>query len=388
MRSLRRSVAGVGALVVALLVALAVVLTPADTASGASGTPRATAPAADGPGLGTDPRLSVGAVTVSRSAVAVSGVATVPVTITARATYAAAPGDPPDSAGMSVLALVLDNGPLPPRPQSGQGLVVPLVRVAGTPRDGTWRGVAHIGSVRNGTLRVVGAWADPCFTCGQMFEPTPVDGPTIGVDGRSIPRIALTLSPDPVALTAPSVTLRATVVDSGTGRPYRAPVRVWFAHDNVCAEGEAFVSRATQAGVATLRLDTRRDKLMRWLQCAFVYGPATDSTGAKVTLVATGAHFDVTTTLTLTPAARSVRAGRPLVVRGRVAGAASVDYLQVSVQRLIGRSQWRTLVTAPLSRGAYTATVRSSTRGTLRLRAALVQQGVRGACAPVAVAVR
>lgn len=376
---LRRVVTVAAALVAALLVAMATpVVAPVSAAIGAPAARTQLAPAVDPPVTPrADPYMSVDELTVSRTSVAVSGVATVPVTVTVKAHS--------NGPSMQVLSLLWHHEP--DSSQTGNP-VIPLLRLAGTPTDGTWRGVLHVGSVHNGTLRPDEIVADYCYVCGWPDDAIPVEGPAISVAGSHIPRISLTLRPNPVALSASSVSLRAGVLDSQTGRPYRSPVAVWFGYDSVCAEGGANHRRMTVDGVATLRIDTRRDKAMLGLHCVFLNGPERDSEGSVVTLASVGEFFHVTTTLTSTPSAWSVRAGRPLVVRGRVAGANDRTFIEVTVQRLVGRSQWRELTTVPQSNGAYKATIRPSTRGTLTLRATLVHQGVRGTSTPVTVTVR
>lgn len=323
-----------------------------------------------------DPGVTVGKITLSRSSVAASGVATVPVTVTASARVT-------DSEAMDTLVLGFIGRRSGQQPSS---LYVPLKRITGTPTDGVWRGVAHVGSVHDGTLKATRAFRDPCWTCGGDVPSIEISGPSLTVRGTHIPRLTITAAPDPVALSAHRAELRARVLDSDTGAPYAKPVTVWFAYDNVCVEYEATDARVTRDGVARLVLDTRRDKrMLLGLHCAYLYGPK-DSAGEKVPLTADGTAFDVTSTVTIRPAARSVRVNRPLTIRGTIADANSLDQLQVKVQRLVGRSQWRTLATAQAPHGRYTATIRYGTRGRLTLRT-IVDGQVRATSPRVVVTV-
>lgn len=326
-----------------------------------------------------EPGVVVGSITLSRASVAASGLATAPVTVTAAARAT-------DSEPMETLTLAFQGeDPTPPGVQ--RDLLVPLTRVSGTATDGVWRGIAHVGSVHDGTLRITTAYRDACWTCGAEPIPIPVNGPSLTVRGSHVPRISIKPTPNPIALSARSATLRATVTDSTTGRPYASPVTVWFDYESMCVEYGARYPHVTRGGVARLVLDTRRDKsMLLGLHCAFVYGPE-DSAGDKVPLVVDGAWFDVTSTVTIRPAAHSVRVNRPLVIRGRIADASSLDFLNVKVQRLVGRTRWRTMVTADARQGRYTAKIRYGTRGRLTLRT-VVDEQMRATSTPTVVRVR
>lgn len=377
-------------LLVLLTALVAVLLSPLPAATGqplevagdtgAWGAPRAASGAAQlAPAVGTNAAaLEVGAITLSRSSVAASGVATVPVTVTAQAKTT-------DSEPMSRLVIAFERDRPPPAGVL-PALFVTMERVSGTPTDGVWRGVAHVGSVYDGTLTATAALRDPCWTCGTDVLSADLAGPSIRVRGSHIPRIQVAAVPNPIALSARAATVRATVIDSDTGRAFAKPVTVWFAFDNVCVEGEATTSRATVGGVARLALDVRRDKnALLGLHCAFLYGPK-DTAGQKVPLVANATYFDVTSTVTIRPAASSVRVNRPLRVSGTIADARSLDVLTVSVQRLTGRSQWRTLATATATNGRYSTNIRYGTRGRLTLRT--VVQGVKATSRTTVVTVR
>lgn len=314
-----------------------------------------------GVGDSVDDGVRLGRITLSRTRVAASGVATVPVAVTVPVTVT-------DGQPLDTLTIAFKRLGTPP-PGAEPSLYVPLKRVSGTASEGVWRGIAHIGSVHHGTLKVDEARRDWCWICGNLDDRRlPLDGPSIQVRGSHIPRISLTTTPKPVRLSARNATLAARVIDSDTGRPYVKPVRAWFGQGFDCLQWGGLTARVTDRGVARLVLDTKDKSALLTNHCVYLYGPR-DAAGEQVPLVSESVNFDATSTISIRPAANSVRAKAPLTIRGAIADANGVDGLSAKVQRLIGRTQWRTMATVPVTNGQYTATIRYGAPGRLTLRA-------------------
>lgn len=324
------------------------------------------APAAD------NPSLRVSSITADRAAVSVSGLATTPVVLTVAATSTDTSPLPDPRAGVDRLVVLLDHpsGHRPP-PGARDHLLVPLVRVSGTRTDGLWRGVARIGSVHAGTLRAVGVYADPCFTCGIDPQMTRVDGPVIRVAGTHVPRLEAGGLPRPVTAGASSVRLVGRLVDSATGRGYGTRVTLHETFDNLCVEAEGGdVLRATPNGSFDARIDTRRVRRQLWLNCVRLYARSPASDGSLVPLLGAGVTFDARTSLHARPSASAVRVGRAFRVTGRLGD--PIGGCAVTVQRLRGATQWRGVATAPEGRGGtFTARVTPTVRGRGVYRAVL-----------------
>lgn len=282
-----------------------------------------------------EPEVTVGSVTLSRTAVAVSGVNTVrvDVQITAHVPLAAAIE--------TRLAVYLER-------QGPGGSVDHLVagnllRTAGTGADGVWSGPLWVPSTANGPFKVTAAslWYNDQGAQG-MVVPTPYAGPALQVTGVHQPRISATSSPNPVPKGS-GYALVGRVLDSATGQPYASTVRVEIGVDNQCVEPGAVAIRTNTSGYFARQLAPAAFGI---LNCALIR--TGDVTVVGVSFVARGPGD-----LTAAPTTAAARAGSTVLVEGRARNAALCP---VVLQRLRGATQWR---------GASLARVRASGRLTL-----------------------
>jgi hypothetical protein len=282
-----------------------------------------------------EPGVTVGSLTLSRAAVAVSGVNTVRVDVQVTAHVPAA-----ETSSIELAVYLERQGP-------GGTLrylnAVNLPRTSGTGADGVWSGPLWVPSTANGPFKVtaVSTWTFDSGSQG-MVTPTPHDGPALQVTGVHQPVISATTSPNPVPKgSGYSVTGR--VIDGATGQPYASTVRVEIGVDNQCAEGGAIGIRTNTSGYFARRLTP---DAFGALNCAFIL-----TTGVEV--VGVGLFARRPGELSAAPAAPSARAGTTLSVLGRASTAALCP---VVLQRLRGATQWR---------GVSLARVRASGRLTL-----------------------
>lgn len=134
-----------------------------------------------------DPKLSVSAVTLGRTVVAVSGLNRVAVPVTVKGGY-----DSDDPMNDTMLFNVFL------RRTGGSGAISwmaagYLTRTAGTLKNGTWTGVVEVPSTANGTFRVYGVLhgATVDGSAGSMTTPTQYDGPSLAVTGLHVPKLGV-----------------------------------------------------------------------------------------------------------------------------------------------------------------------------------------------------
>lgn len=282
-----------------------------------------------------EPELTVSSVSLSRSAVTVSGVNTVRVDVQVTAHV------PLAATTETRLAVYLD--------RQGAGgsindlVAKDLVRTAGTGADGVWSGPLWVPSTANGLFKVTAAslwYGDP--GAQGMVVPTPYDGPALQVTGVHQPAITATTSPNPVP-SGSAYSLVGRVLDSATGQPYASTVRVEIGVDNTCIEGGAAGIRTNTSGYFSHRLPA---SAFGALNCAFILTNGVYVAAAPVFGRRPGE-------LTAAATTSAARAGSTVRVEGRARNAALCP---VVLQRLQGATQWR---------GVSLARVRASGRLTL-----------------------
>src|SRR6266540_83875 len=122
-----------------------------------------------------------------------------------------------------------------------------LKRTAGTLNNGTWTGPLNVPSTGNGTFKVTGVMPRPFGVYfGDTTEPTPFAGPSVTVTGYHLPKITASVSPKVVPFGSP-YSIRWAVTDAATGKPYGTRITVLLGVDNQCAE---------DAGGDVVRTDT------------------------------------------------------------------------------------------------------------------------------------
>ncbi|GAA1573890.1 MULTISPECIES: hypothetical protein [Kribbella] len=301
-----------------------------------------------------DPRLHVESVTLNRGSVAVSGLNTVPVTVTVKGSYTVNTAAPVNvilertggSGGMS--ALFSTN----------------LSRDAAT---GTWSGALKVPSTANGTFKVSGVQVGPFSpTSPPTFDPTPYAGPSLAVIGTHQPRITAAVTPKVVPFGAP-YSIRWAVTDAQTGKPYGSRIRVALKHDSGCVEyfGPGTTDVTDTNGIVT---KTYPGSTYSPSNCLIVPGDP----WVNASLAFTAARPAV---VSATPSRTSAPVGTIVAVNGAVAGAPFNCWVQL--QRLYGASQWRTVnVRRVRQSGRFTLEAQPAYRGTIPYRVSFP------ACAP------
>jgi hypothetical protein len=252
--------------------------------------------------------------TVSRSSLAVSSLNTVPVTIK-----------------------LTGSG------TSGATYFVQFKRVAGTgPRDelfsmpltegpaGTWQGVVNVPSTVNGTIKAVGV-AQGLWMHGVDVDAEPIDGPTVAVTGVHIPKIVTTFSPKVVPYNSP-FSIKWTVLDSATGKPYGTRIKMVPREDNGCVEGP--ITGPLLSG--TDGSLTKKYSAGDYVICNFL-------PGNPAPIFSAGAQPTRPGIVTATPSRTSAPVGTIVPVNGTAQAAYNCP---VNLQRLYGATAWRTVGTA------------------------------------------
>ncbi|MFD7153380.1 hypothetical protein ACFV9C_02210 [Kribbella sp. NPDC059898] len=296
-----------------------------------------------------DPDLKITSITLNKTAVAVSGLNTVPVTVTVKGSYAPEP--------TTTLNVVLER-------TGGTGmdpslLSTNLVRNEGA---GSWSGSVLVPSTANGTFKVTGAQTGPYFPgSGSMTTPTPYSGPTLTVTGTHQPRISASVSPKVVPRNAP-YTIKWAVTDAQTGKPYGTRVRVALENDNLCVEymGPGYTNLTDVNGVVT---KSYPGSLGDYLNCLLLPGNP-DTTGWLSFFVARPVTKP---TVTAVPSRTSAPVGSIVPVNGAVHTVASG--CKVYLQRLYGATQWRTVSTGQVrSSWRYTVNAQPAYKGSIPYR--------------------
>ncbi len=297
-----------------------------------------------------DPNLTVTDVTLSRTAVAVSGLNTVPIGVTVKAGYnSAEPGDQ-NLTVYVILERTAGSGPL------RWMFSTDLKRTAGTLNNGTWTGPLNVPSTGNGTFKVTGVMPRPFGVYfGDTTEPTPFAGPSVTVTGYHLPKITASVSPKVVPFGSP-YSIRWAVTDAATGKPYGTRITVLLGVDNECAEGGGLLVRTDTNGLVT-RYYKASDA--NWVNCLRVPGKPFDISGRGLVVARPGVVSAV-------PSKTSAPVGTIVPVNGSVLGA---PRCKVVLQRLYGATQWRGVSSALIRQsGRFTVNAQPAYRGLIPYR--------------------
>ncbi len=299
-----------------------------------------------------DDKLSISDVTLSKAAVSVSGLATTTIDVTVKAGYNS---DHPDDVDTTLYVYLVRTG--------GTGHLdhvasTELKRAAGTLKNGTWTGPLNIVSTANGTWKVASVGAGP-YGMEIGIDPTPFDGPALHVTGTHAPRISYTVTPKTVPVGKP-YSIKWTVSDSTTGKPFGSRITAWVGVDSPCAEGGGQKIQTDAAGNYTKSYQASD---ANWLNCFLMYtDPYPSGLGHASVMRLAG--------VSATPARTTAKVGTNVAVNGSVTGPPA--RCTINLQRLYGASQWRTVNSARVrDSGRYTLTATPAYRGKIPYRVLL-----------------
>ncbi len=289
-------------------------------------------------------------VRLSRTSVAVSSLNTVPVTVEVDGKF---PGEGPDQTLHAILNRISGTG------QRDDLFSARLTRYGGTSDDGKWRGVVHVPSTANGTFQVRSV-----MTTGELYaemgdEPAKVvNGPKLTVTGTNQPRITAKGVGEPSPVSKP-YTIRWSVINGQTGKPYGSRIKVVLAQDTGCGWGTGSAALTDTAGYVTRTY------------------PAESGGIPNTCLVIPGDPFPIARgwanprripTVSATPARTSAPVGTKVAVNGNVTGGS--NRCPVHLQRLYGASQWRTVNSGQVRDVSYryTLTAQPAYKGNIPYR--------------------
>jgi hypothetical protein len=286
---------------------------------------------------------------MNKTAVAVSGLNTVAVTVTVTGKFV----NSEDSQTPVLVNLQRTAG-------SGQEqylISTSLPRLA----NGTWSGPLYVPSTATGTYKVTGVIHGPYVPgSGDMTEPTPFAGPSIAITGMHVPRITASVNPKVVPFGKP-YSIKWAVTDSQTGKPYGSRLRVMLGDDNICAEyaGPGYSNLTDTNGVVLKSYSPAQGD---YLNCLLLPGNPAAVGGLGLVVARPGVVSAV-------PSKTSAKVGTIVPVNGVVAGAPG--NCSVYLQRLYGATQWRTVSPAAKIRyptGKYTVNAQPAYKGLIPYR--------------------
>ncbi len=270
-----------------------------------------------------DPKLSVSAVTLSRTTVAVSGLNRVAVPITVKGGY---DSDDPMNDTMLLNVFLRRTG--------GSGAISwmaagHLTRTAGTVKNGTWTGAVEVPSTANGTFRVYGVLHGSTIdgSDGSMTTPTQYDGPSLTVTGLHVPKLGISVIPRVVPFGS-AYQVKAAIYDSATGKPYGSRIPLQVVNDNLCVEHDAGSRLTDRAGILVTNFPA---DAAGSLNCVRVRGRFFDTIGHGFVPLRPGI-------VGATPSKTVARVGTLVPVNGTVARS---SHCPIFLQRLRGATQWR-----------------------------------------------
>ncbi|MFF1818986.1 hypothetical protein ACFVWG_16925 [Kribbella sp. NPDC058245] len=278
-----------------------------------------------------DPKLTITKVELNKSSVAVSSLNTVPVKLTVTGGYNST--DPQD-ANLTLHAFL--------RRTAGTGMAnllisTELVRKTGDTQHGTWEGNVNVPSTANGTLEVSGVMtgAYTSIDTGDMTTETPAPNPPkLTVIGTNQPKITARVLPDPVPF-GQGYSIRWSVINAQTAKPYGTRLKVWLADDNGCVEN---------FGGPAVLTDTNGYLTKSYPASASDYGNCLLLPGDPAPVGGTNVHVNHPGIVSATPSKTSAPVGAIVPVNGTVAGAPTG--CPVNLQRLYGATAWRNVGTA------------------------------------------
>jgi hypothetical protein len=292
-----------------------------------------------------DPALQIESVTLNKTSVAVSGLNTVPITVTVKGQYK-------DSKTPVNVIFERTGG----SGQLSQMLSTNLVRNETT---GTWSGPVNVPSTANGTFKVTGVMTGPFFPPSPpLYEETPYAGPSITVSGTHQPRITASVSPKVVPFNQP-YTIKWAVTDAQTGKPYGSRLQVYLGTDSMCVEyfGQRYTHLTDTNGIVTKAYPgvSRMP-----ITCLLLPGTP-DAIGWLSFVPARPAIVSAA------PSKSSAPVGTVVPVNGSVMGAPLA--CPVHLQRLYGASQWRTVSSGAVREsGRFTVNAQPAYKGLIPYR--------------------
>jgi hypothetical protein len=298
-----------------------------------------------------DPHVQVESLVLSRAGVAVSSLNTVPVTITMKAKANQSEYDT-----YYVAFERIDGGGLKDSLYS-----MPLRVTKGSPLEGTWEGVVNVPSTVNGTIKVdrviAGGYLLGCTSCSEDYPVKVDDGPTLAVTGTHIPKLTTTFTPKVVPYNSP-FTIKWTMTDSQTGKPYGSRLKVMLREDNECVEGDFTTTTLTDTAGSITKKYTAGDYAI----CYYV-------PGKPAPIFSAGARPTRPGIVTAIPSRTSAPVGTVVPVNGT----AQLAYnCPVNLQRLYGATAWRTVGTAKVrSSWRFTVNAQPAYKGKIPYRVQL-----------------
>jgi hypothetical protein len=296
-----------------------------------------------------DPGLTIDSVTVNKTSVAVSGLNTVPITVTVKGKYDSGSSEDAKTPVNVILERTGGTG------QLRYLFSTNLPRLA----NGTWSGPIQVPSTANGTFKVTGVMTGPFYPgSGSMTDPTPYAGPSISVTGTHQPKVTAVVTPKVVPFNQ-SYTIKWAVSDAQTGKPYGSRLRVFLGTDSSCVEyfGPRHTNLTDTNGVVTKAYPGSSHMP---ITCLLL--PGTPDAIGWLSFVPSRPAV-----VAAAPAKTSAPVGTIVPVTGSVQGPPYGCPIQL--QRLYGASQWRTVSSATVrTSGRFTLNAQPAYRGLIPYR--------------------
>jgi len=298
-----------------------------------------------------DPKLSVVKVELNRSSVAVSSLNTVPVKLKVTGGYNSTD---PGQANLTMHAYLKRTA------GSGQNNIListELKRTSGTTLSGTWEGNVNVPSTANGTFEVIGVMTGTFSPgSGDMTDPTPVpNAPVLTVTGTNTPKITARVIPEGVPIGS-GYTIRWSVINSQTAKPYGTRLKVWLPNDNGCVE---------QFGGPQAITDTNGYVSKAYPASLSNYVNCLQLPGYPAPIGALGLFVKRPITISATPSKTSAPVGAIVPVNGTV----RAPTCSVTLQRLYGATAWRNVGTAKVRQsGRFTVNAQPAYKGYIPYR--------------------
>lgn len=263
--------------------------------------------------------FTVVSVVYSPNPVTVSGLATVPLTVTVRITDT--PALPTDSGYLSFL-LKRTVGTLPNSQLAGDASLI-----SGDGSDGVWRATIQVPASANGTWTLTNI-----LESGMPGTDHPITGAgDLVVNGTHRPVVTAGTSPALVSYSTGGYVVKGRLVDSETGAGL-AGVRVNFGLDNQCAEPVGWTATTLTNVDGYYGFPTQTSIAAKTsLNCVVVQSAGT-------TVVAKGFFLHLQGWVSHGAIASPV----PLGANVRIDGSMSAAYCPIVLQRLTGSTAWRT----------------------------------------------
>ncbi len=221
-------------------------------------------------------------------------------------------------------------------------------------------GNVNVPSTANGTFEVsgamTGAWSPGS---GDMTDPTPVPNPPkLTVTGTNIPKITARVLPDPVPFGS-GFTIRWSVINGQTGKPYGTRLGVWVRLDNQCVE--SFGGSVQLTDTSGYFAKTYPSSVGGWTHRLLLPADPAPNGWLSIGINRPGI-------VAATPSKTSAPVGSIVPVNGTVAGAPTGR--PVYLQRLYGATAWRNVGTAKVRRssGRFVLNAQPSYKGNIPYR--------------------